>query len=92
MSAQRPSESNQSDSDRHLEGRDPPATPGGSVAHSTTGSISPAPAGPRAEDADRRESAFSIATICAVIALAACGAAAVAAAYGPVFTQPLTGP
>ena len=61
-----------------------PAKRRGSVAQSITGT----PAASPADDVDRRESWLSIATILAVIALADYGAAAVAANYGPVFTQP----
>jgi hypothetical protein len=60
-------------------------------ADSVMGPLLPPRAGPQAAGG-RAESWFSVATILTLIALAACAAAAVAAIYGPVFTQPMTGP
>jgi hypothetical protein len=88
MGTQRRNESDQFDPDRDPASGRRAARRRGSVAQSIPGS----PASSRAGDADRRESWLSIATMLAVIALAACGAAAVAAIYGPVFTQPMMGP
>jgi hypothetical protein len=88
MSIQRRNEANQFDPDRDpASGRRLAKRP-----RSVAQSIMRSPAGSRADDADRRESWFSFATVHAVIALTACGAAAVAAIYGPVFTQPVMGP
>jgi hypothetical protein len=93
MSMPQSDQSNQFDPDRDSTNSTRPATRAGSAAQSIVGRISPAPAAPRAADVDGGEwSWFSIATLLIVIALAVCGAAAVAAIYGPVFTQPVIGP
>ena len=52
----------------------------------------PAAAMPPAAADARRESWFSVATVLILIAGYAAAAAAVAATYGPVFTQPVMGP
>lgn len=69
-------------------------SPAETVAESLMAPIFPAPATPHADApaAARGKSWFSVATVLTIIALAACAAAAVAATFGPVFTQPLTGP
>ena len=87
MSTQGRNDLNQSDPVRRRTGGRRPATRSDSLRQSVAGSDAP-----QADDAGRGESLFSIVTVLAVIALAACGAAAVAATYGPVFTQPAIGP
>jgi hypothetical protein len=93
MGTQQSDQLNQFDPDRDSANSAGAATRAGSAAQSIVGRISPAPAAPRAAEIDGGEwSWFSIASLLVVIALAVCGAAAVAAIYGPVFTQPVIGP
>ena len=92
MSTQRRNELNQFHQDRDSANSLPPATRAGSVAQSIVGSTDPVVAAPRADGADRGRSWLFVASLLVVIVLATCAAAAVAALYGPVFTQPLNGP
>jgi hypothetical protein len=85
MSSQRRNELNPSDPDRRRTNGHRPAARADSVRRSVIDS-------PAIDDAGHEESPFSIMTVLTVIALAACGAAAVAATYGPVFTQAAIGP
>jgi hypothetical protein len=87
MRTQRRNELNQSDADRRR-------ISGGRSAARVDSARQPAIDCPalKTDDAGRGESLFSIMTMLAVIALAACGASAIAATYGPVFTQATIGP
>ena len=87
MSTQGRNELNQFDPNRARTSGRRPATNADSVPKAVVETASP-----QVDDAGRGESLFSILTILILVALAACGAAAVAATYGPVFTQSAIGP
>ncbi|HLH89361.1 MAG TPA: hypothetical protein VKX28_12985 [Xanthobacteraceae bacterium] len=92
MSTERRDQVNQFHQDRDSASNPSPATRAGAAAQLIVGSIDPAPAAPRTDSTEHGQSWPFIASLLIVVALAICATVAVAAFYGPVFTQPVAGP